>query len=415
MIYLKLIKESLLFALNALRTNKLRTLLSLLGVTVGIFSIIAVLAAVDSMDRGIRKDLEGMDNSMLNIFQYSFSPTDVPKWKMEQFPDMKYDEYEYLKRNVASIDRVSFNYFTNSQNIKSEYATANDVSISPCSFDYQYIDNIKVEKGRFFNESEDASGSSVIVLGYEIAEVLFPNVNAIGQTVRLYGKRFDVIGVLEKQGASSFGESKDLQVFIPSNFLRQYYGENSNYLTPVIVVKPVKGFDSGIFKDDITLKLRTFRGLKPSDIDNFFLNEFAGLTEFIDNIVGSLNVVGWIISAFSLLVGGFGIANIMFVSVKERTHIIGIQKALGAKNHFILYQFLFEAVILSFIGGLVGVLLVYIIAILVSSLSSFEFILSFSNVLIGLSLASFIGLLSGILPAISASKLDPVEAIRSGM
>ncbi|RRJ89901.1 FtsX-like permease family protein [Paenimyroides tangerinum] len=415
MIYLKLIKESLLFALNALRTNKLRTLLSLLGVTVGIFSIIAVLAAVDSMDKGIRKDLAGMDNSMLNIFQYSFSPTDVPKWKIEQFPDMKYDEYDYLKRNVASIDRISFNYFTNSQNIKSEFATANDVSISPCSFDYQYIDNIKVEKGRFFNESEDASGSSVIVLGYEIAEVLFPNVNPIGQTVRLYGKRFDVIGVLEKQGSSSFGQSKDLQVFIPSNFLRQYYGENSNYLTPVIVAKPKKGFDSDIFKDDITLKLRTFRGLKPSDIDNFFLNEFAGLTQFIDNIVGSLNLVGWIISAFSLLVGGFGIANIMFVSVKERTHIIGIQKALGAKNHFILYQFLFEAVILSFIGGLVGVVLVYLIAIVVTSLSSFEFVLSFTNVIIGLSLASFIGLISGILPALSASKLDPVEAIRSGM
>ena len=415
MIYLKLIKESLLFALNALRTNKLRTLLSLLGVTVGIFSIIAVLAAVDSMDKGIRKDLAGMDNSMLNIFQYSCSPTDVPKWKIEQLPYMKYDEYDYLKRNVASIDRISFNYFTNSQNIKSEYATANDVSISPCSFDYQYIDNIKVEKGRFFNESEDASGSSVIVLGYEIAEVLFPNVNPIGQTVRLYGKRFDVIGVLEKQGSSSFGQSKDLQVFIPSNFLRQYYGENSNYLTPVIVAKPKKGFDSDIFKDDITLKLRTFRGLKPSDIDNFFLNEFAGLTQFIDNIVGSLNLVGWIISAFSLLVGGFGIANIMFVSVKERTHIIGIQKALGAKNHFILYQFLFEAVILSFIGGLVGVVLVYLIAIVVTSLSSFEFVLSFTNVIIGLSLASFIGLISGILPALSASKLDPVEAIRSGM
>ena len=244
---------------------------------------------------------------------------------------------------------------------------------------------------------------------------MFPNVNPIGQTVRLYGKRFDVIGVLEKQGSSSFGESKDLQVFIPSNFLRQYYGENSNYLTPVIVAKPKKGFESDIFKDDITLKLRTFRGLKPSDIDNFFLNEFAGLTQFIDNIVGSLNLVGWIISAFSLLVGGFGIANIMFVSVKERTHIIGIQKALGAKNHFILYQFLFEAVILSFIGGLVGVVLVYLIAIVVTSLSSFEFVLSFTNVIIGLSLASFIGLISGILPALSASKLDPVEAIRSGM
>lgn len=415
MIYLKLINESFLFAINALRTNKLRTLLSLLGVTVGIFSIIAVLAAVDSMDKAIRKDLDGMDNSMLNIFPYSFGPSDVPKWKVEQFPDMKYEEYDYLKKNVEGIERISFNYFTASQNIKSEYATANDVSITSCSYDNQYIDNVKVEKGRFFNESEDASGSQVIVLGYEISEVLFPNVNPIGNSVRLYGKRFDVIGVLEKQGASSFGQSKDLQVYLPSNFLRQYYGENSNYITPVIVVKPKKNFDSTVFKDDVTLKLRTLRGLKSSDIDNFFLNEFAGLTSFIDDIVTNLNIVGWIISGFSLLVGGFGIANIMFVSVKERTHIIGIQKSLGAKNHFILYQFLFEAVILSFIGGLVGIVLVYFIAIGVTAAFDFDFVLSFYNILIGLSLASFIGLISGILPAISASKLDPVEAIRSGM
>jgi len=415
MIYLKLIRESFVFAMNALRTNKLRTLLTLLGVTVGIFSIIAVLAAVDSMDKGIRKNLDGIDNSMLNIFPYSFGPTEVPKWKIEQFPDMKFEEYEYLKKNVEGLDRISFNYFTNSQNIKSDNATANDVNISSGSYDYQFIDNVKVDKGRFFNESEDVSGAAVIVLGYEIAEVLFPNVNPLDKTVRLYGKKFNVIGVLEKEGASSFGQSKDLQVYIPSNFLRQYYGENSNYITPVIVAKPKKDFDTDIFKDDITLKLRTIRGIKSSEIDNFFLNEFAGLTGFIDDIVGSLNIVGWIISGFSLLVGGFGIANIMFVSVKERTHIIGIQKALGAKNHFILYQFLFEAVILSFIGGLVGIVLVYIIAIIVSASGSFEFILSFSNVIKGLSLASFIGLVSGILPAISASKLDPVEAIRSGI
>lgn len=415
MIYLKLLRESLMFALNALRTNKLRTLLSLLGVTVGIFSIIAVLAAVDSMDKGIRKDLDGYDNSMLNIFQYSFSPTDVPKWKIEQFPDMKYDEYEYLKRNVEGIDRISFNYYTSSQNIKSENATANSVNITSCGFDYQYLDNVKVDQGRFFSESEDASGNPVIVLGYEIAELLFPNSNPVGKSVRLYGKRFDVIGVLEKEGATSFGQSKDLQVYIPSNFLRQHFGENSNYVTPVIVTKPQKGYDSEIFKDDITLKLRTYRGLKPSDIDNFFLNEFAGLTDFIDNIVGSLNIVGWIISGFSLLVGGFGIANIMFVSVKERTHIIGIQKALGAKNRFVLYQFLFEAVILSFIGGLVGVVIVYFICIGVTATGKFDMFLSFYNIVIGLSLASFIGLISGILPAISASKLDPVEAMRTGM
>lgn len=415
MIYLRLIKESFFFAINALRTNKLRTLLSLLGVTVGIFSIIAVLAAVDSMDKSIRKNLEGMDNSMLFIAQFSFSPTDIPDWKVEQFPRVEYDEYEYLKRNVDGIERISFNYFVNSENIKSENATANSVNLTPCSFDYQYLDNAKIEKGRFFSESEDMAGSAVLVLGYEIAEVLFPGANPIGNTVRMYGKRFEVIGILEKQGSNSFGPSKDLMAYLPSNFIRQYYGENSSMTTPAIVTKPLKNYDSGIFKDDITLKLRTIRGLKPTDIDTFFLNEFAGMTSFIDEIIRNLNRVGWIISGFSLLVGGFGIANIMFVSVKERTHIIGIQKSLGAKNHFILYQFLFEAVILSIIGGLVGIVIVYLIGVVITATGAFEFVLSFSNIVIGLSLAGFIGLISGILPAISASKLDPVEAIRSGM
>lgn len=415
MIYLRLIKESFFFALNALRTNKLRTLLSLLGVTVGIFSIIAVLAAVDSMDKSIRKELEGMDNSMLFIAQFSFSPTEVPRWKIEQFPKVTYEEFNLLKKNVEGIDKMSFNYFVGSENIKSETATANMVDMTPCSFDYQYIDNIKVANGRFFNESEDYSGSAVLVLGYEIAQVLFPDSNAVGNSVRLYGKKFDVIGVLEKQGSSSFGQSKDVMAFIPSNFMRQLYGENSDALTPSIITKPLKNYDSDIFKDEITSKLRISRGLKSSDIDNFFLNEFAGMTSFIDEIIKNLNIVGWIISGFSLLVGGFGIANIMFVSVKERTHIIGIQKSLGAKNHFILYQFLFEAVILSIIGGLVGIVLVYLIGLVITATGSFEFILSFSNIIIGLLLAGFIGLISGILPAISASKLDPVEAIRSGM
>ncbi|MDN3707850.1 ABC transporter permease [Myroides ceti] len=415
MLYLRLLKESLFFALNALKNNKLRTLLSLLGVTVGIFSIIAVLAAVDSMDKGIRKELDGMDNNMLFVAQFSFGPSEVPRWKIEQFPALKYDEYDFLKRNVAGIDKISFNYFVGSTNIKSESSTANGINITPCSYDYSFIDNVKIDKGRFFNESEDASGAAVIVIGYEVAQTLFPNTDPVGKNVRLYGKRFTVVGVIQKQGASTFGQSKDVVAFIPSNFIRQLYGDNSSGITPAIVIRPLKGFDQNEFKDNVTQKLRAYRGLKPSDIDNFFLNEFAGMTGFIDQIIGSLNIVGWIISAFSLLVGGFGIANIMFVSVKERTNIIGIQKSLGAKNHFILFQFLFEAIILSVIGGLVGLLLVWLIAVVVSQFVSFEFVLSFGNIVIGLILAAIIGLISGILPAISASKLDPVEAIRTGM
>jgi putative ABC transport system permease protein len=193
------------------------------------------------------------------------------------------------------------------------------------------------------------------------------------------------------------------------------YGDNNDAMTPVILIKPEKGIDMEAYKAELTQKLRNYRGMKTGEIDNFFINVLSGFTDLIDGIIGKMNLVGWIISGFSLLVGGFGIANIMFVSVKERTNLIGIQKSLGAKNRFILFQFLFEAVILSVIGGLIGLFLVWIISIILTNVLDFEFVLGFGNVLLGTGLAALIGLISGILPAISASKLDPVEAIRTGM
>lgn len=231
----------------------------------------------------------------------------------------------------------------------------------------------------------------------------------------MYGKRFTVIGVLKKQGAGLFGDSDDTSAFIPVNFVRQLYGDNNSSLVNVIIFKPQKGVDMEAYKGEISQKLRGFRGLKAGEIDNFFVNVFSGFTDLIDGILGQMNLVGWVISGFSLLVGGFGIANIMFVSVKERTNLIGIQKSLGAKNRFILFQFLFEAVILSVIGGVIGLLLVWIIALIVTKALDFEFVLGMGNILLGTGLAALIGLVSGILPAIAASKLDPVEAIRTGM
>ena len=186
-------------------------------------------------------------------------------------------------------------------------------------------------------------------------------------------------------------------------------------LTPAILVKPQKGTDIEELKAEITQKLRTYRGVKFGEIDNFFINVLSGFTDFIDNIIGQLNIVGWSIAFFSLLVGGFGIANIMFVSVKERTNLIGIQKSLGAKNRFILFQFLFEAVILALFGGIIGLVLVALLAWILTAALDFEFILGLKNILIGTLVSAFIGLLSGVIPAFFASRLDPVEAIRTGM
>lgn len=415
LVYLRLLKESFRFALNALRNNKLRTLLSLLGVTIGIFSIIAVLAAVDSLDRKIKKDLSSLDKNTVYLMRFSFGPSEIPQWKREQFPNVKYDEYEYLKGSMNDVNQMAFQFFVNRESIKYQSATVSDINVVPVSHEFIEIEGLEFDEGRFYNESESNSGSAVIVLGNEIASGLFEGANPIGKNIRLYGQRFTVIGVLKKQGAGIFGDSSDTSVFIPVNFLRRMYGDNNDALTPVILIKPEKGVDMDAFKAELTQKLRNYRGMKTDEIDNFFINVLSGFTDLIDGIVGQMNVVGWIISGFSLLVGGFGIANIMFVSVKERTNLIGIQKSLGAKNRFILFQFLFEAVILSVIGGAVGLLLVWIISIVLTKAMDFEFVLSMSNVLLGTSLAAIIGLISGILPAITASKLDPVEAIRTGM
>ncbi len=416
LLYLRLFKESFAFAMNALRNNKLRTMLSLLGVTIGIFSIIAVLAAVDSLDRKIKKDLSSLDKNTIYLTSQSFAPTDVPLWKREQFPMVKYEEYQYLKTTLNQVENLCFQFFTTSQNIKFESKTVSNVNMVPVTYEFVDIQRMEFAEGRFFNELESNSGKQVVVLGYDIAEQLFENVDPIGKTVRIYGNRFTIIGVTKKKGSGmDIGGGDDTSAFIPLNFLRSLYGDNNKNVLCVVVIKPEKGADIDALKGEISQKIRNYRGIKQGEIDNFFINILSGLTDKIDEVLSMIRFGGIIISLFSFLVGGFGIANIMFVSVKERTNLIGIQKSLGAKNKFILFQFLFEAIILCVFGGIIGLLIVWLLAMLLTNLLDFEFVLSFLNILIGFGLSMIVGLLSGILPAISASRLDPVEAIRSGM
>lgn len=415
---LRQIFESLRFAGRALKSNLLRTILSLLGVTIGIFAIISVLTIVDSLEKNIKDSLNFLGSSVIYVEKWPFNTDpNFAWWNYLRRPHASYNEYRFLQANLKHQSAIAIFAGRGNQLIKRNSNSIGQVRLVGGSEGYNSIFEVNVDKGRYFIPEELEGGRSVAIIGYEVANTLFPNnEDPIGQSIKIKNLKYMVIGVTKKEGQSFMGfTSNDYTTIIPYNNFRRLYQTGTGLYNETTSRIGIKGFDYDVglveLENDIRGLMRTKRGLRPTDDDTFVMNRPEALANAISGVFDVIGMAGWVIGGFSILVGGFGIANIMFVSVKERTSIIGLQKSLGAKNYFILFQFLFEAIFLSLIGGLAGLCLVYLITFI--PMGDLVVTLTLKNIVLGLTVSSVIGLVSGIIPAAMAARMDPVTAIRA--
>ncbi|MBQ7773791.1 MAG: ABC transporter permease [Bacteroidales bacterium] len=418
---LRLIKESVAFAFSQLQGDKFRTFLSLFGVSIGIFSIVAIFTAIDALQENVRRGFDTVGSDIVQVSRWPMMGEDEEGnaditqefkwWEYMRRPNTSYEDYRFLSANSTLGENISFSIFSNQTARYGRRSVAN-ASVGCITRNFNSIMKFEVAKGRYFTPDEDSKGTAVAVIGHEMAASLFEDEEPVGKRLKVGTTTATVIGVIEKQGESmvSMGDL-DYNIFVPLNFGR--YMVNPRWADNSIYARPKAGVAQQELVDELRMLMRAHRRLAPGQKNNFSISTMGFIMESVQQVFSMINAVGWVIAGFSLLIGGFGIANIMFVSVKERTNIIGIQKALGAKKYVIMLQFLVEAAALAVAGGIIGILLVLLGVLLIPETESFTLTLSAANILYGVMIASVIGLLAGLIPAWSAASLNPVDAINS--
>lgn len=411
-ILIKVARESMQFAYHAISVNKLRTFLSLFGITIGIFAIISVFTILDSLEKNVRESIQSLGENVIYVQKWPWAMGgDYPWWKYLNRPEPNLKDLEEIRRRSNLTSSAVFCIYSR-KSIKYMKNEASEGIIQGVSDDYERVKVFDIGVGRYFSPYEINSGRNVTIIGSEIANQLFQGADPIGKEIKISGHKVMVVGVFKKEGKSALGETgHDEIAFIPVKFANTIV--DVKHADPMIMVKAKKGFSVDDLKDELRGILRSFHKIKPIDEEDFALNQIDLIKQGIDNIFKVINFAGGFIAVFSIIVGGFGIANIMFVSVKERTSIIGIQKALGAKRSFILIQFLYESVLLAVAGGVIGLLLIFIGTIIVNATTDFSITLTVGNILRGIIISASIGIISGFVPAWIASRLSPVEAINT--
>jgi putative ABC transport system permease protein len=367
------------------------------------------------MKANMKKTVEAFGNDVIIIDKWPWAPENGEEfawWEYLNRPVPTMREYEEIKDRMEDIKSISFLAAIQSD-IDYLDNKAENLQVWGVTEEFKGSRSFNIAQGRYFTNFEINSGKPNCVIGYEIASELFRNINPLGRNIKIQGKKAVVIGVFTREGKSLLGGgSLDKVVFIPVRFLATMADLRDERTGPAIWVKANEGMSVEALKEEVRVNMRAIRRLKPSAKDNFALNQTSLLSAGIDAIFKVVNLAGWFIGIFAVLVGAFGIANIMFVSVKERTNIIGIQKAIGAKNYHIVLEVLYESVLLSLLGGLLGLLLIYMGTFIARS-RDFDIFLSSGNIILGLFISTTVGVIAGLVPAFSAARLDPVKAIAS--
>jgi len=410
--FLRLLKEGFLFAVNSVVVNKLRTFLSLFGITIGIFSIISVFTVLDWMEKSIHDSISSLGENVIYVHKWPWGfNNNVKWWDIIKWPSISKDDYQAVLNKSSRAESACFT-ISQPKQLKYRKNLANEIYVMAVTHDYETIRSFEIEKGRYFSPEESASGKNVAIVGAVLAERLFDKTNPVGKQLTIENNKTNVIGVFKKEGKGGITDSgMDEVTLIPFNYAKTFINMRSNFLDATLMIKAKDGVSLVELSDETTMILRAARRLQPDQENNFSVNRANLISQSFEGVFAGINLGGWIIGGFAILVGGFGIANIMFVSVRERTNQIGIQKALGAKSSFILQQFLIESVLLSVIGGLLGVLLIFIGTLAVNYLWELNMYLTVTNIVLSIVISGIIGIVAGYAPAYSAAKMNPVEAI----